>query len=542
MLTINPSLPRPVLCALAVALTCLLGGVALAAPAHASTGQWSMIADDTQLQRDTPATLNAMHALGTTMVKVSVRWNSIAPDSTSAHAPKGFSASNPASYPAAKWSYLDNVVRRAAQDGIKVGFMVTGPAPVWAEGSGIPKGHAAQIGNWKPNATDFGAFVKALGTRYDGHYTPSGAATALPAVSWWSIWNEPNYGPNLAPQAIDQERVSSAAFMYRALLGHAWGALKATGHTSSGNTILFGETAPRGREGAHFPGVFSGTVPLTFLRFLYCVSGSDRRLTGAKARANHCPGSRSAFRSQNPALFSSTGFADHPYAQGTPPNLPTYACGSRFCTNRRTHRSDPNYADFAVIPRLHRLLDRLDSVYGVHRSVPIWSTEYGYWTNPPDHATGSLNPNVAAYYMNWAEYLSYRNTSISSYAQYLLIDPRSGVFSGGLELANRTKLANYGAFRMPLYMPSTSAKSPTSLTVWGAVRPAAYTLALPVANIQFKPASGGSWTTLKQVTVTGTRGYFSVKVPFTRSGKVRVAWSPAPGSTDYSRIQAIKVK
>ncbi len=542
MPTFNPTLSRSALAALALAFTCLLGGVALAPPAHASTGQWSIIADDTQLQRDTTSTLNAMQALGVTMVKVSVRWNTIAPDSTSRHAPKNFKASDPGSYPGPKWYYLDNVVRTAARDGIKVGFMITEPAPVWAEGRGIPKGHAARIGNWEPNAADFGAFVKALGTRYDGHYTPAGSTSSLPGVSWWSIWNEPNFGPDLAPQAIDNQRVDSAAYMYRALLGHAWGALKATGHKPSNNTILFGETAPRGRQGANFPGKFSGTVPLVFLRSLYCVSQSDRRFTGATARANHCPSSGAAFRSQNPALFSSSGFADHPYAQGTPPNLPTYACGGTFCTNRRTHRSDPEYADFPEIPRLQRLLDRLASIYGVHRSVPIWSTEYGFWTNPPDHSKGSISPNLAAYYVNWAEYLSYRNSSIRSYAQYLLIDPPTGVFSSGLELANGSKLANYGAFRMPLYMPSTSAKSPTSLTVWGAVRPAAYTVALPVANIQFKPASGGSWTTRKQVTVTGLRGYFSVKVPFTRSGEVRVAWSPSPGTTDYSRVQAITIK
>jgi hypothetical protein len=542
MLTNKPSLSRSALAALALAFTCLLGGVALAPSAHASTSQWSIIADDTQLQLHTSSTLSDMHALGITMVKVTVRWNSIAPKATSSHPPKGFRASDPASYPSGKWAYLDNVVRTAAQDGIKVGFMVTGPAPVWAEGRGIPPHHAARIGNWEPNAAAFGAFVKALGTRYDGSYTPSGAATALPGVSWWSVWNEPNFGPDLAPQAIDGNRIDSAAYMYRALLAHAWGALRATGHTSSDNTILFGETAPRGRAGAGFPGKFAGTPPLAFLRSLYCVSQSGRRLTGATASASQCPSSGSAFRSENPALFSASGYADHPYAQGTPPNLPTYACGGTFCSNPRTRRSDPDYADFAELPRLQRLLGKLAATYGVHRNVPVWNTEYGYWTKPPDRKRGSVSASLASYYMNWAEYLSYQNSGIRSYAQYLLVDPSSGVFASGLELANRTKLATYAAFRMPLYMPTTSAGSARSLTVWGGVRPAAYTLALPVAEIQFRPSSGGSWTTLKTVTVSGPRGYFDTKVPFTRSGEVRVAWSPSPPTTDYSRTQAINIK
>lgn len=510
--------------------------------ALASTGQMSIIADDTQLHQDVSGTLQTMRDLGVSLVKVSVKWNSIAPRPTDAHAPKHFNGADPASYPAANWSYLDDVVRQAHQDGIAVGFLLTGPAPVWAEGSGIPRGHAARIGNWKPSASAFGAFVKAVGLRFDGRYTPAGATLPLPAVRWWSLWNEPNFGPDLAPQAIDHERVSSAAFMYRSILQHAWPALLASGHRLSSDTILIGETAPRGREGRIFPGNFSGTVPLKFIRSLYCVSGSGAVLRGSVAAANHCPTSRSAFRAQNPALFQASGFADHPYAQGTPPNLPTYACGGWFCVNRRTHRSDPNYADFPEIPRLERLLQRLGATYGVHRRVPIWSTEYGFWTNPPDHARGSIRPSTAALYMNWAEYLSYRNPTISSYAQYLLVDSQKGVFASGLELASHRKLATYAAFQMPLYMPSTSRRSPGTLLVWGAVRPAPYALSVPIAHIQFKPAHSGRWSTVKTVLVNGKRGYFSVRVPFTRSGQVRVAWSPSVGETDYSRTQAISIR
>ncbi len=528
--------------ALPLLLVCLLAVAVLAPKAEASTKQWSILEDDTQLHRHLTTTLRDLHALGVTMVKLTVRWNTVAPRPYASRAPKGFKAGTPSSYPGRSWSYLDGVVRTAAQVGIKVGFMVTGPAPVWAEGRGIPAGHAARIGNWEPSASKFGAFVKALGTRYDGRYLPRTSSTALPPVSWWSIWNEPNFGPDLAPQAIDNEHVDSAAFMYRSLLAHAWGALKASGHSPSHGTVLIGETAPRGREGSAFPGKFSGTVPLRFLRSLYCLSQSDRVLTGATARANHCPTRRSAFRAQNPALFKASGFADHPYAQGTPPNLPTYACGATFCSNRRTRRSNPGYADFAELGRLERLLRRLNSTYGVRRSVPIWSTEYGYWTNPPDHAAGSLRPSVAAYYMNWAEYLSYRNPLLRSYSQYLLIDPRSGVFSSGLQLADRKQLATYSAYRMPMYMPVTTARSPRALKVWGGVRPAAYSLVPAAARIEFKPSHRGAWTTVKQVLVRAPGGYFTAKVTFRHSGSVRVAWSPSVGRTDYSRTQAIRVR
>ena len=46
----------------------------------------------------------------------------------------------------------------------------------------------------------FYKFVQALGTRYSGHYKPPGSTTALPRVSYWSVWNEPNQPGWLSPQ------------------------------------------------------------------------------------------------------------------------------------------------------------------------------------------------------------------------------------------------------------------------------------------------------------------------------------------------------
>ena len=163
----------------------------------------------------------------------------------------------------------------------------------------------------------------------------------MPRVSIWSIWNEPNYGPDLAPQAIDNNTVYVAAQMYRQLLSHAWGALAQSGHTTKTDTILIGETAPRGVAGKGLPGNFAGTMPVIFLQSLYCVNAGNHELTGTAAKANGCPGSASAFRAQNPALFDASGYADHPYAQGVVPGTPTYACGLQFCWNTGPSRAPP---------------------------------------------------------------------------------------------------------------------------------------------------------------------------------------------------------
>ena len=100
-------------------------------------------------------------------------------------------------YPAANWGIYDAIVRDAKASGIQVYFLLTGGAPRWANGAGMPSGTHSQ---WKPNAVQFGAFAKAVGTRYNGRYKPKGQKSALPRVSFWSIWNEPNYGFDLAPQ------------------------------------------------------------------------------------------------------------------------------------------------------------------------------------------------------------------------------------------------------------------------------------------------------------------------------------------------------
>ncbi len=529
------------------ALAAVAVAAGMAAPAAlGSTTQQFVIQDDHALRVNVVGTLTTMHDLGATVVKVTVPWYTVAPNALTRRAPAHFTASNPAAYPAANWVFYDSVVREAKKVGIKVMFMPSSPAPLWATAPGVPA-TATYKGAWKPSAADFGAFMKALGTRYSGHYKPPGQTTALPRVSIWSIWNEPNYGPDLAPQAIDNNTVYVAAQLYRALLSHAWGALAQSGHTTKTDTILIGETAPRGVAGKGLPGNFAGTMPVIFLQSLYCVNAGNHELTGNAAKQNGCPGSASAFRAQNPALFNASGYADHPYAQGVVPGTPTYACSLQFCWNYRTKQSTPGYLDFAEVGRLETLLQHLSQ-----HSWSIWNTEFGYWTTPPDTTSNpierheAVSPATAALYMNWAEYLSYQNPHLASYSQYLIVDPVGYAFSTGLELNNGRKLATYAAYQTPLFMPKTTAGPTSPLTVWGGVRPAASlqsasSVGKPQAKIQFQAGGHGAWATVKTVTITSPRGYFSVKVPFTTSGNVRIAWSNG-ATTNTSRTQAVTIR
>ncbi len=556
--------PRRVAAGL-LGLMLLLAALSLAVTsgrALASSTQETLFQDDGQMFADPAGTLAQLKQLGVDRVRLGVRWVAIAPRPYS-HKRPPFKSVDPAAYPANNWAVWDQIVREAASQGLVVDFDVIGGAPLWATAPGAPNDMPHT--NWMPSAREFGAFVHALGTRYSGDYDPMtnklspGNPDDLPAVRFWSIWNEPDYGPSLAPQgAPNNVKIERSPWMYRNLVDAAWTSLHRTGHGS--DTILFGEVAPRGYPSAQFPhlswGIFSGMKPLHFLQMLYCVDSGYHELRGVAAALRGCPataaGSR-RFRGQHPALFKATGFADHFYSRWYPPNVEV--------------QNDPEYTSLADVRQLTRGLDRLNRVYGSNTRFPIWNTEYGYVTSPPKRSPDPqfgihgglrpryLDPSTAAYYDNWAEYISWRNPRIRSFAQYLLADPLprlpsndfGGFASGLLTFAHKQKPA-FGAFRLPVYLPVTTARQGGGLEVWGCARPSKFAPVDPAGPqtvaIQLK-SGNGPFTTVQTVTVTNPRGYFDTQVVFAHSGTVRLMWAyppPDPTSAVFSRPVHITVR
>lgn len=520
----------PVTLALVAAVCALAVPKALANP-HLVT----IMQDNNAINAHPLAALAKMRSMGVTMVKYAVYWKYVSPDPNATRAPAG--ATNPAIY-YPEFGQLDQIDQDAAKVGIKLGFMVTAPAPRWASGN--------VQGTLRPSDAAFRTFMAALGARY------SGRVPGLPAVRWWSIWNEPNYIPNLAPQTVGSTYV--AADLYRGLLGAAWSGLEATGHRPGPDTILFGEVAPRGIAGPR-SGNGAGIKPVQFIASLYCETTAGRRLTGRVAASNGCGANPTAFRRANPALFDASGFADHPYAQGTAPDVPTYDClhhGWTFCENPRTKKGDPLWTDLGELAHLTTILDRSQHTYGSGRKLPIWNTEYGYWTAPPGHnpcrgaapSNCDLSLSTAALYLNWAEYISYMNPRLMSIAQYQLYDPISGGWTDGLLTNSGAPRLTYDAYEMPLFMPTTSVAHPANLKIWGGVRPAAFNAGAyhiaPVVEIQFKGTKGG-YRTVRTLRVSGPAGYFSTFVHFTGSGSVRLAYRTGR-TTLFSRAQAISVR
>jgi hypothetical protein len=483
-------------------------------------------------------TLDELKRLGVDDVKVFVPWGELAPNALSRAAPAHFDATSPGAYLPAAWAPYDALVEAAKTRGIGVDLALEGPAPLWATAPGVPPKTASSfLGAWKPSATAYGAFVTAVADRYSGNYKPAGQSSPLPRVDFWSIWNEPNYGQQLAPQAIDDSSVEVSPVYYRALLNAAWTALAHTGHGH--DTILIGELAPRGQTTPAdlYPGDFSGMVPLRFIRALYCVDQKLKPLQGDDAAARGCPTTADAsksFAADNPGLFHASGFAFHPYPQGFAPNVRT--------------PDEPDYADLPQVPELERTLDGAITAYGSTTRFPLYDTEFGYQTNPPETITRAINPKLAAAYANQAEYMSWRNPRIVSWDQYLLTDPAPGPgsFDTGLEYYNGTKKALYNAFRLPLFLPVTKTSKGHALEVWGCVRPAHYLIghspAPQVALIQFKPTTGAEFRTVERVTLTDPYGYFDVRATFPSSGLVRIAWSHPHSAQVRSRTVPITIR
>jgi hypothetical protein len=277
---------------------------------------------------------------------------------------------------------------------------------------------------------------------------------------------------------------------------------------------------------------------MPFLRALYCVDGGYRPLRGNAAKALDCPtkGTAQAFVFGNILLFGATGFAHHPYYFFRPPGYSS---------------PDPNFVPIANLSRLQRGLDRAFHAYGVNRQIPLYLTEYGYKTNPPNPYV-LVTPAQQAAYLNQADYMAWRNPRVRSVAQFLLYDSRPNTkykptdfaywstFQTGLLFAGGKPKPAYGGYRIPIWIPAPNVRRGARTFLWGQLRPAPHN-APQVAQIQWRPARG-RFTTIATVTVaSGSQGYLTTLIRPPGTGFVRIAWTSARGAHLVSRAAPVKV-
>jgi hypothetical protein len=475
---------------------------ALPAAAPASRVQRSIFEDDQTLVLSSPTirerTLDDLATLGVDTVHSVVFWNKVAPAPLSTHRPAGFNGANPAAYPASLWDRYDGLVRGAQARGMDVLLSPSSPMPAWAS-----QCHASlKVRKFcRPNPTQFKRFVQALGTRYSGTYHDEDEGGAvLPRVSRWSVWNEPNQGGWLQPQANRHGAVAPA--LYRQLVRAAILGLRQSGHGS--DEILFGETAPIGRSSG--PRSSRPTPPGTFLRDALCIDSRGRAL---HRRSLDCTGGF--------ARLPVTGIAHHPYTRGgsQPP----------------TARGNSSEITISSISRLKTILRQAAARHRIPKHLPIQYTEFGFQTNPPDGLFGVSLAKQAAW-INESDFIAWHDPTVRAVAQYEMRDEASlSAFQTGLRFIDGRAKPSFAAYRLPIWV----ARRGSRLLVWGQVRPAADG-AVEQVDIQSAPRPAGPWTSVKPVTVTSRKGFLNVKVR-KRAGVWRLAWTPSTGgATIFSRV------
>ena len=523
----------------------LVIGAVLAPAAQASQNQMSIMMDDDLLvyRNDSVAarSLTQMKALGVDTVRVTVLWKVVA---ESAYPTRGelkklkgrakeraqrqrrrFKATDPRTYPTQNWDRYDNLVKAATERGIRVYFNLTGPGPTWGTTT-PPKKLRSLLGTYKPKAKEFKRFVMAVGRRFDGTYRDeNGSKGVLPRVSFWSLWNEPNQAGWLSPQWERKggELVPASPALFRKLHQAGYQGLVATGHRTDNDTILLGETAPLGNNKRTEKAPMR---PKQFLRELFCIQEDGTAYEGSAADRRSCG-------DLDRGGLQANGYAHHPYTKNVSPLV------------RDPH---PDSLTMANIAELGSLLDEMASKTGrVGTNLPLYMTEYGFETNPPDPFSG-ISYDLQAKYNTLGDYLAYLNPRIASQAQFLLLDvppvrskPRTSksywfTYQSGLYTQRgQPKPAAY-AYQMP-FVVTPAATNPETGTptahLWGQLRFIATGQASSV-QIQWKPKDNSTgWLTVGDpVPTDATRGFFEANrtAPFALPGDWRAVWLLADGS------------
>jgi hypothetical protein len=424
---------------------------AVAAPAaQASDGQLLIGQDHNAMLGQPDATAQEFASLGMDVVKIQLFWGDVAP--AGRRKPAGFDAANPASY---HWNTYPGAVNAIIAAGMRPYISIGAHAPRWATNG---RGRA---GTGRPNAKEFGLFAEAVGKQF-------------PNVRIWSFWNEPNLYSWLSPQRAHGVPQSPSIYRKLYLAGHA--GLSATGHGR--DRILLGELMPRGGTSPR------KVRPLDFLREMVCLNSHYRQYRGRAARARGCG---------KVGRIPTSGLAYHPYTLRGGPGI----------------HDGPGDAAIGELSRVTKVLDALGRRGKLPRKLPLWITEFGYQTSPPDPIFG-VRLKRAAGFMDTSEFIAFRNPRIASYSQYTLKDepPRSdgppfsrwSTWQSGVRFGNgKPKPYVYGAFRLPFLVRSLG---PDVVELFGGGRSGAG----PVATIEAK-APGGRYRSIASAPVN-ENGYF----------------------------------
>ncbi len=361
-----------------------------------------------------------------------------------------------------------------------------GRAPGWAEGPNRP-GRCAARRTWRPDAGAYGQFARAVAVRYSGGFSAGIGQPALPQVSRYQAWNEPNLTTYLTPQGSDGDPESART--YRGLLSAFYAGVKSV---DPGNLVVSAGTAPYG--GATQSGS-PRTHPVSFLRELLCLNG----------------GSLAAAGCDEPVPLDV--LAHHPINAGSP-------------FERAEHPADATTPDIGRIRNVLREAERKRLVVpsGSH---PIWVTEFWWETDPPDRTYG-IPERTQARYTAEALYLFWKQRVPLVLGLQLAdspIDPAApgDSFQTGVFFSDGTAKDSLSAFRFPL----VGVLGRRATQVWGR--------APADGRLRIQQRLRGRWRTADRVTVDAgsvfksrLRGHRKAKLRARVGGETSHAYRPRP--------------
>ena len=145
---------------------------------------------------------------------------------------------------------------------------------------------------------------------------------------------------------------------------------------------------------------------------------------------------------------------------------------------------------------------------------PLWLTEYGNQTNPPDRLLGVSYAKQAAY-VGEAALRVWRQPGVTVLIQFLVRDePSLGGWQSGLLTSRGAAKPSYRAFALPLAQVS---RHGGRAVVWGQVRPGS-----GARSYVLQRAAGGRWRDVGGTATTGASGTFLRTVALPAGTRLRV--------------------
>jgi putative glycosyl hydrolase len=173
---------------------------------------------------------------------------------------------------------------------------------------------------------------------------------------------------------------------------------------------------------------------------------------------------------------------------------------------------------------LERLEREVSRAFG---PKPIWLTEYGYQTNPPDIFIGVSPQQQATYYAS-AALRVYRASAVTMLIYFIVRDDRAPAgWQSGFFTSDGLVKPSYGAFRLPLMQTS---RHGNLVGLWGQVRPRS---GKQPFRVRLEDDERTSW--LGGTRWTDEKGFFSISVAAPAGARLRI-WSPGDDAYGYELV------